>query len=91
MERDYLERTAEDLRLRVSSLILNNQTVGIEKVERLGSIVSVTTAPVRGIQKVSSVKLLDEKGGLITERLTNLQVIDEQILRFAFSFEVKGG
>ncbi|MED1642171.1 hypothetical protein P4U99_02930 [Brevibacillus agri] len=91
IDKAYLERTAGDLQQRVGSLVLNNQTVAIRSVTRNGTTVVVTTEPVVGITKVTSLRLLDERGGLITERAANLAVIDNQILEFQFEFSVRGG
>ncbi|MGG1662874.1 hypothetical protein [Brevibacillus sp. NRS-1366] len=90
MDQAYLERVAGDLRQRISSLIVNDQPVGIRKVEQSGAGVNVITNMVNGIAKVTSVKLLDENGGLITRRTANMDVPDSQILEFRFEFTVKG-
>lgn len=91
MHNAYVERTAGDLHQRVSGLILNSQTVAIQSVTMDGRNVVVITKPVTGITKITSLKLLDERGGIITERLANLDVMDSQTLEFRFEFEVKGG
>lgn len=91
MDQAYLDRAATDLSQRVSSLVLNNQTVQIREIERTGSQLVVITKPVSGITKVTSLKLLDEKGALITQRAANVDVPDSQILEFRFEFGVKGG
>lgn len=90
MDAAYLERTAEDMRQRIGSLILNSQTVAIQSVTRSGVDLVVITEPVSGITKVASLKLLDERGGIITERTANLSVPDNQTLEFRFNFTVKG-
>lgn len=87
----YLERAAGDLQQRIGSLVLNNQTIEISSVTRNGTAVAVMTEPVVGITKVTSLQLLDERGGLITERSTSLDVTDNQILEFRFDFSVRGG
>jgi len=87
----YLERTAGDLQQRVGALVLNNETVEIRSVTRNGNTVVVMTEPITNITKVSSLRLLDERGGLITERKTDLAVLDNQILEFRFEFHVRGG
>lgn len=91
IDQAYLERAAEDLQQRIGSLILNNQTVAIKSVMRNSTSVAVTTEPVVGITKVTLLRLLDERGELITERSANLSVIDNQILEFRFEFNVRGG
>jgi hypothetical protein len=90
MDRSYLERAARDLRQRISSLLVNDQQVGIRKIEQLGTDVIVTTDQVSGITKITSVKLLDESDGLITQRTAHLDVPDGQIIEFRFQFAVKG-
>ena len=90
MDKAYLERTAQDLSQRTSSLILNNQTVQLRSTKQDGNKVVVITEPVSGITKVSSLKLLDEAGNLITERTANVDVLSDQSLEFRFEFEVKG-
>lgn len=86
----YLERTASDISQRIGCLVLNNQTVGIKSIKLNGCVVSVITERVRGITQITSVKLLDERGNLITERMPDLDVVDDQILEFTFEFEVRG-
>jgi hypothetical protein len=90
MEQSYLERAAGDLKQRISSLIVNDQRVGIRKIEQIGTDVIVTTDQVSGITSITSVKLLDESDGLITQRTANLNVPDSQVLEFRFQFTVKG-
>ncbi|MBG9804354.1 hypothetical protein ABHN05_14065 [Brevibacillus laterosporus] len=90
MDKAYLERVAQDLSQRTSSLILNNQTVQLRTTKQDGNKVVVITEPVSGITKVSSLKLLDEAGNLITERTANVDVLSDQSLEFRFEFEVKG-
>ncbi|ATO48254.1 hypothetical protein P4V86_22170 [Brevibacillus laterosporus] len=90
MDKAYLERAAQDLSQRTSSLILNNQTVQLRTTKQDGNKVVVITEPVSGITKVSSLKLLDEAGNLITERTANVDVLSDQSLEFRFEFEVKG-
>lgn len=92
MDNAYLERTTQDLHDRVSTIILNGeQTVLVKSVQKNGNRVMITTECLRGISKITSLKLLDENGGLITERKTNLDIYDEQSLEFVFLFEVKEG
>lgn len=87
----YLERAAADLSQRIGSLIVNSQTVEIKSVSRDGRMVRVVAQRAKGITKITSLKLLDEHGGLITERITNVEISDDQLLEFRFEFEVKGG
>ncbi|QDX95305.1 hypothetical protein EEL30_25255 [Brevibacillus laterosporus] len=90
MDKAYLERAAQDLSKRTSSLILNNQTVQLRSTKQDGNKVVVITEPVSGITKVSTLKLLDEAGNLITERTANVDVLSDQSLEFRFEFEVRG-
>ncbi|RFB31803.1 hypothetical protein [Brevibacillus sp. VP] len=90
MDKAYLERVAEDLAKRASSLIVNNQTVQLRSAKTEGSKIVVITEPVIGITKVSSLKLLDEAGNLITGRTANVDVLSDQSLEFRFEFEVRG-
>lgn len=87
----YLERTAEDIKNRIGSLVVNNQTIPIQSVTRNGKEVIVQTVNQQGITQVNSVQLFDEKGSLITERTTNIAVTDQQRLIFRFEFKVNGG
>ncbi|WP_019123714.1 hypothetical protein [Brevibacillus massiliensis] len=87
----YLMRAAEDLKTRIGSLVVNNQTVPIQSVTQDGRTIIVQTLSQQGITQVTSVKLYDEKGNLITERITNLTVSDQQRLEFRFEFEVRSG
>ncbi|MCR8965165.1 hypothetical protein O0550_18490 [Brevibacillus halotolerans] len=90
MDKAYLERVAEDLAKRASTLILNNQTVQLRSIKQEEGKVIVITEPVMGITKVSSLKLLDDLGNPITERTANIDVLDDQSLEFRFEFEVRG-
>lgn len=86
----YLERAAEDLKNRVGSLVVNNQTVPIQSVTRDGRSIIVQTLSQQGITEVTSIRLYDDKGNLITERAANITVADQQRLAFRFEFEVRG-
>ncbi|MED1786136.1 hypothetical protein P4V47_01185 [Brevibacillus laterosporus] len=90
MDKAYLNRVAEDLAKRASTLILNNQTVQLRSVKQDGSKVVVITEPVIGITKVSSLKLLDDLGNPVTERTASIDVLDDQSLEFRFEFKVRG-
>lgn len=91
IDNSYLERTAEDIKNRIGSLLVNNATIPIVSVTRNGREVVVTTDNQKGITQVASLKLLDDQGNLITERLPNLNVSDQQRLIFRFNFEVRSG
>ncbi|QQE75227.1 hypothetical protein [Brevibacillus composti] len=86
----YLARAAEDLKNRIGSLVANNQTVPIQSVTRNGRTIVVETLSQQGITEVTSIRLYDEKGNLITERMPSITVADQQRLAFRFEFEVRG-
>jgi len=88
---EYLERAAEDLKNRIGSLVINNQTVPILNVTRKGRTVIVETLSQQGLTEVKSIRLFDEQGHLITEKETRITVADQQRLAFRFEFDVKGG
>ncbi|WP_232695470.1 hypothetical protein [Brevibacillus daliensis] len=90
MDQAYLERVTHDLATRVTSLIVNNQTVRIRSSVENGTTLTVITEPVRGIERVSSLKLLDERGQVIIERTADLFVLDDQSLEFRFEMNVRG-
>ncbi|MDN9012340.1 hypothetical protein [Brevibacillus laterosporus] len=90
MDKAYLARVAEDLATRAASLIVNNQTVQLRSAKREERKLVVITEPVSGITNVSSLKLLDEAGNLITERMAKVDVLSDQSLEFRFEFEVRG-
>ncbi|MEZ2659271.1 hypothetical protein [Aneurinibacillus aneurinilyticus] len=92
MDKAYLERVAADLYTRASTIILNGeQTLPIQNVWRIENQVFVQAALIKNISRITSIKLLDEQGSLITERKANINVPDEQTLAFTFQFQVKGG
>nr|WP_236870972.1 hypothetical protein [Brevibacillus laterosporus] len=49
------------------------------------------TESVKGIARVSSLKLYDEAGGLIAERKTDVPVSEGQRLEFRFDFAIREG
>ena len=87
----YLERAADDLKSRIGSLLVNNETIPILSVTRNGSQVVVATDNRKGITHVTSLKLLDDQGNVITDRLPNINVADQQRLIFRFEFNVRSG
>ncbi|MED1850360.1 hypothetical protein P4V33_01710 [Brevibacillus borstelensis] len=86
----YLERAAEDLKNRIGSLVVNNQTVPIQRITREGRSIIVETLSQQGITQVTAIRLYDEKGNLITERAASITVADQQRLAFRFEFAVRG-
>ncbi|OAJ75178.1 hypothetical protein AYJ08_06075 [Brevibacillus sp. SKDU10] len=91
MDGRYLERIAEDIATRATSIVLNNQTVPIRSISRNGAAVTVRTESVKGITRVSSLRLYDESGGLIAERQADVPVSDGQRLEFRFNFAIREG
>ncbi|WP_232696187.1 hypothetical protein [Brevibacillus daliensis] len=91
MNTGYLERIAEDIAARATSIVLNNQTVPIRSVKRDGAAVVVRTDSVKGIARITLLRLYDEKGGLIAERHADVAVDTGQRLEFRFDFAVREG
>ncbi|ERI10216.1 hypothetical protein [Aneurinibacillus aneurinilyticus] len=92
MDQAYLERAAHDLYTRASTVVLNGErTIPIQQVQQTENQVIIQTTGIHNIKQITSIRLLDEQGGLITERKVNIPVLDEQTLLFTFQFEVKGG
>lgn len=88
----YLTRVAKDLYMRASTIIVNSEhTVPVKSARQDGSNVVIVAEPIRGVTQITSLRLLDEQGGLITEKTANIDVTDRQALEFTFQFEVKGG
>lgn len=91
MDGRYLERIAEDIATRATSIVLNNQTVPIRNISRNGATVTIRTESVKGITLVSSLRLYDEAGGLIAERQADVPVSEGQRLEFRFNFAIREG
>ncbi|MED0672112.1 hypothetical protein P4S95_18200 [Aneurinibacillus aneurinilyticus] len=92
MNNEYLERIANDLQFRCSTVVLNGiQTIPIHSVQRNGSSVVVTTGNIKGIENISSLKLLDETGKKIVEKSVNLNIEKSKSISFKLNFKVKGG
>ncbi|MED2004694.1 hypothetical protein P4V86_15210 [Brevibacillus laterosporus] len=52
---------------------------------------TIRTESVKGIARVSSLRLYDEAGGLIAERQADVPVSEGQRLEFRFSFAIREG
>ncbi|NMF00978.1 hypothetical protein [Aneurinibacillus aneurinilyticus] len=92
MNTAYLERTAQDLCMRASTIVLNGeQTVSIQSIQRTGNQVVIVTQGILGLNKITSLRLLDENGNMITEREANFAVVESQQAEFTFRFVIKGG
>ncbi|MCP1354674.1 hypothetical protein [Aneurinibacillus migulanus] len=88
----YLTRVARDLYMRASTIVVNSEhTVPVKSAHQDGSNVVIVAEPIRGVTQITSLRLLDEQGGLITEKTGSIDVTDRQALEFTFRFEVKGG
>ncbi|MGG7222841.1 hypothetical protein ACQXR1_21610 [Bacillus sp. ATD] len=84
----YRERTAADLKSRISKVLLNgNETKIVEKTIQ-GAVVTVLTHREEDIKHIESVQILDEQNNVITERTTDLDVSNNRTLDFRFTFEV---
>ncbi|MCR8939856.1 hypothetical protein O0555_21380 [Brevibacillus laterosporus] len=52
---------------------------------------TIRTESVKGITRVSSLRLYDEAGGLIAERQADVPVSEGQRLEFRFNFAIREG
>ncbi|MCY8844352.1 hypothetical protein MOD44_04920 [Bacillus inaquosorum] len=84
----YRERTAADLKNRISKVLLNGNETGIVELTIHGAVVTVLTQREEDIKHIKSVQILDEQNNLITERTTDLDVSNNRTLDFRITFEV---
>ncbi|MEW5069640.1 hypothetical protein ABVK62_18335 [Bacillus subtilis] len=84
----YRERTAADLKSRISKVLLNGNETEIVELIIQGAVVTVLTHREEDIKHIESVQILDEKNNVITERTTDLDVSNNRTLDFRFTFEV---
>ncbi|KUP41804.1 MULTISPECIES: hypothetical protein [Bacillus subtilis group] len=84
----YRERTAADLKNRISKVLLNGNETKIVELTIQGAIVKVLTQREEDIKHIKSVQILDEQNNVITERTTNLDVSNNRTLDFRITFEV---
>ncbi|PKJ57788.1 hypothetical protein CW370_20240 [Bacillus sp. SN32] len=84
----YRERTAADLKNRISKVLLNGNETKIVEVTIQGAVVTVLTHREEDIKHIESVQILDEQNNVITERTTDLDVSNNRTLDFRFTFEV---
>ncbi|MEC3639755.1 hypothetical protein [Bacillus halotolerans] len=84
----YRERTAADLKSRISKVLLNGNETEIVELTIQGAVVTVLTHREEDIKHIESVQVLDEKNNVITERTTDLDVSNNRTLDFRFTFEV---
>ncbi|MCY9097452.1 hypothetical protein MOE96_21630 [Bacillus inaquosorum] len=84
----YRERTAADLKSRISKVLLNGNETEIVELAIQGAVVTVLTHREEDIKHIESVQILDEQNNVITERTTDLDVSNNRTLDFRFTFEV---
>ncbi|MEC2196381.1 hypothetical protein [Bacillus velezensis] len=84
----YRERTAADLKDRISKVLLNGKESEIVELSISGAVVMVLTHREEDIKHIESVLIIDDLGNVITERKTDLNVSDNRTLDFRFTFEV---
>ncbi|MCY8085957.1 hypothetical protein MOC02_22345 [Bacillus inaquosorum] len=84
----YRERTAADLKNRISKVLLNGKETKIVEITIQGAVVTVLTQREEDIKHIKSVQILDEQNNLITERTTDLDVSNNRTLDFRITFEV---
>ncbi|CAN2247207.1 hypothetical protein BHT94_06980 [Bacillus licheniformis] len=84
----YRERTAADLKNRISKVLLNGNETKIVELTIQGAVVTVLTQREEDIKHIKSVQILDDQNNLITERTTDLDVSNNRTLDFRITFEV---
>ncbi|WP_336805297.1 hypothetical protein [Bacillus subtilis] len=84
----YRERTATDLKNRISKVLLNGNETKIVELTIQGAVVTVLTQREEDIKHIKSVQILDEQNNVITERTTDLDVSNNRTLDFRITFEV---
>ncbi|WP_250193139.1 hypothetical protein [Bacillus velezensis] len=84
----YRGRTAEDLKNRISKVLLNGNETKIVELTIQGAVVTVLTQREEDIEHIESVQILDEQNNVITERTTDLDVSNNRTLDFRITFEV---
>lgn len=84
----YRERTAADLKNRISKVLLNGNETKIVELTIQGAVVTVLTQREEDIKHIKSVQILDEQNNVITERTTDLDVNNNRTLDFRITFEV---
>ncbi|MCY8685603.1 hypothetical protein MOF48_15130 [Bacillus spizizenii] len=84
----YRERTAADLKNRISKVLLNGNETEIVELTIQGAVVTVLTQREEEIKHIKSVQILDEQNNVITERTTDLDFSNNRTLDFRITFEV---
>ncbi|MEK5212304.1 hypothetical protein NYE56_12700 [Bacillus sp. FSL R5-0603] len=84
----YRERTAADLKNRISKVLLNGNETKIVELTIHGAVVTVLTQREEDIKHIKSVQILDDQNNVITERTTDLDVSNNRTLDFRITFEV---
>lgn len=85
----YSERVAQDIVERSASVLLNDSIeVTIRDISSNGLNLSITTGRIEGVNRIESLKLLDENGQSIIERRPMKDVSQTRSLEFRFEIEV---
>lgn len=84
----YRERTAADLKNRISKVLLNGNETKIVELTIQGAVITVLTQREEDIKHIKSVQILDEQNNVITDRTTDLDVSNNRTLDFRITFEV---
>ncbi|MED3383350.1 hypothetical protein P4394_00815 [Bacillus subtilis] len=84
----YRERTASDLKNRISKVLLNGNETEIVELTIQGAVVTVLTQREEDIKHIKSVQILDDQNNVITERTTDLDISNNRTLDFRITFEV---
>lgn len=84
----YRERTAADLKNRISKVLLNGNETEIVELTIQGAVVTVLTQREEDIKHIKGVQILDDQNNVITERTTDLDVSNNRTLDFRITFEV---
>ncbi|MGY0433613.1 hypothetical protein ACWYID_13165 [Bacillus rugosus] len=84
----YRERTAADLKNRISKVLLNGNETKIVELTIQGAVITVLTQREEDIKHIKSVQIFDEQNNVITDRTTDLDVSNNRTLDFRITFEV---
>lgn len=85
----YLRRAIEDLEERITKVLLNDAVVAILDVTNNGRELIVNTERVDNINRINTIKLLDEHDNVIIERTPNRNTEGNRSLEFRFEIEVE--
>ncbi|MCM3789414.1 hypothetical protein M3221_13495 [Domibacillus indicus] len=91
MNTAYIQRARTDILNRATTVRLNGATdVPISTKTDSGGKIVINTGNIEMTTPVTSVALLDENGGVITNRTTNFTPAAGKPLVFTFEFNVRG-